>query len=567
MFTLSTIDKEALGLVYAVTKFHQYLYGRKFVLMTDHKPLERIFGEDRQTPKIASNRLLRWAMTLNSYNAEIVYQPGKENCPADSLSRLPLETSENTSPHHGKLLHLRLQKLPISKHALKRETRNDKDFAKICQYLTTHWPNKENLQSNLTHYYEKRSELWLEEGILLWKGRICIPNILQSNILEMLHDGHPGATAMQSLARLHVYWPNLDNDILCKIKTCITCQQSRQNFRNAPMHPWGISSEPWSRLHLDFAGPFEGKMWMILVDSYTRWLEIIPMKNITSTTTINGLRAIFARFGLPRFLVTDNGPQLTSNTFEEFCEENGIVHIKVTPYHPKSNGLAERAVRTFKERMRSSNKSLDQFHRLQNFLFSYRNTVRRATNRTPSQLMFGRHLRSRFDLLKPDIVKNMELEQLTQKRNHDRTAVHQHFKDGEKVWINNPVGKGSVPGYVEKQTGPLSYHVNVDGITRRKHCDQMRKRTVECDLNDNRGNTRGTEHDELLETSTYIQPNVREDRLLEGRSTQEETIEAIIPQQVCAEPGTSEDPGAQRESISTRRYPERIRKKPDRYIS
>ncbi|KAG5878029.1 hypothetical protein JTB14_014208 [Gonioctena quinquepunctata] len=134
---------------------------------------------------------------------------------------------------------------------------------------------------------------------------------------------------MQSLSKLHVFWPNINSDIAQEIEKCFTCQQSRQNDRNSPLHPWGISPEPWSRLHLDFAGPFESKMWMILIDSYTHWLEVIPMRDITSGSTIEALRALFARFGLPKFLVTDNGPQLTSNDFECFRSDNGITHVKV----------------------------------------------------------------------------------------------------------------------------------------------------------------------------------------------------------------------------------------------
>lgn len=560
----STIDKEAAGLVYAVTKFHQYLYGRRFTLITDHKPLERIFGEDRQTPKIASNRLLRWAMTLNSYNFNVEYLPGKENCPADSLSRLPLcsPTDFLGLPNHAQLLHLRIRKLPMGKQLLKKETQNDKTLSTVINYIQSYWPDKEILDDSLKPYYEKRSELSFEEDTLLWKGRVCIPAVLQEEVLAMLHDGHPGVTAMQSLAKLHVYWPKINADIIREIERCNSCQQSRQNDRNAPLHPWGISPEPWSRLHLDFAGPFEGKMWMILIDSYTHWLEIIPMKNITSISTLDALRVIFARFGLPKFLVTDNGPQLTSSEFEDFCIENGITHIKTTPYHPKSNGLAERTVRTFKERMRASSPSLDQFLRLQNFLFSYRNTVRRSTKRTPSQLMFGRHLRSRFDLLKPDVTKNMELEQINQKRNHDLTAVsQQYFAEGDTVWVNKPLEKGSLPGQVVKQTGPLSYVVNIDGISRRKHCDQMRKRI--SDVSPSWQNGRDEAEHTMLDIPSQDRNN--------GSTLTNTNLDTNIPE-MCSPANFDEDTDLIRDpevtemkSPTPRRNPPRNRQPPTRY--
>lgn len=201
------------------------------------------------------------------------------------------------------------------------------------------------------------------------------------------------------------------------------------------------------------------------------------MKNITSNSTITVLREIFSRFGLPKFIVSDNGTSFTSEEFQKFCDENGITHVKVTPYHPRSNGLAERTVRTFKERMRSSDLETDQHQRLHDFLFCYRNTVRRSTNRTPSELMFGRRLRSYFDLLKPDVMKNIEHEQIIQKRNHDKSALSNVvFMEGDHVWVNNPIGRGSVPGNIIRQTGPLSYIVDIDGIQRRKHSDHLRKR-------------------------------------------------------------------------------------------
>nr|XP_022910195.1 uncharacterized protein K02A2.6-like [Onthophagus taurus] len=557
----STIDKEALGLVYAVTKFHQYLYGRRFTLITDHKPLERIFGEDRQTPKIASNRLLRWAMTLNSYDFEIIYRPGKENGPADSLSRLPLPVSVDSCnvPLHSRLLHLRVGKLPVRRQELKKETERDAVMSNVIRCLRSYWPNKKDVPLDLLPFYEKRDELSFEEGVLLWNGRVCVPTLLRERVLGMLHDGHPGTSAMLSLARLHVYWPKLDVDINYEVDKCLSCQESRKNGHSSSLPPWGVSSEPWSRLHLDFAGPFEGKMWLVLVDSYSRWLEIVPMKTVTSIKTIEVLRSIFARFGLPKFLVTDNGPQLVSSEFEEFCNMNGITHVRVTPYHPKSNGLAERAVRTFKERMRASSQTLTQNVRLQSFLFSYRNTERRSTKRTPSQLMFGRHLRSRFDLLKPDITKNMEMEQMTQKRNHDRGAIGQNFEKGEAVWVNNPLDKGCKPGVVEEQTGPLSYVVNMDGVTRRKHCEQLRRRMeVDCPA----------EIEKPIMNLPHVTEGLLSDDLVDMNQDIEKTHE--LPGLLNAfERGSeiirSDQPAEGSAPVTPRRNPARNRRLPERY--
>jgi transposase InsO family protein len=129
-----------------------------------------------------------------------------------------------------------------------------------------------------------------------------------------------------------------------------------------------VTSEPWSRVHIDLAGPFEGFMWMIVIDWYTKWLEVTKMKSTTALSTCIKRRKIFARLGPPRTVVSDNGPQFTSDEFKHFCQSNNIQAIRSSPYNPKTNGLAERAVRTFKERMTASRDVSDIDARLQKFL-------------------------------------------------------------------------------------------------------------------------------------------------------------------------------------------------------
>lgn len=113
----------------------------------------------------------------------------------------------------------------------------------------------------------------------------------------------------------------------------------------------GMASTAMERtsLILDFAGPFLGKMYLVLVDAHSKWLDVQIMNSITSETTISRLRSIFATYGLPQQIVTDNGPTFTSEAFKELTKLNGIKHTFSAPYHPSSNGLAERVVQTFKQ--------------------------------------------------------------------------------------------------------------------------------------------------------------------------------------------------------------------------
>ena len=117
----------------------------------------------------------------------------------------------------------------------------------------------------------------------------------------------------------------------------------------APLHPWKWPTKPWSRLHLDFAGPLQNKMFLILIDAHSKWVEAFPINSSTSAIVIDRLRTVFAQFGLPEMVVTDNGTCFVSDVFEQFLQLNGVKHTTSAPYHPSSNGLAERAVQIVKK--------------------------------------------------------------------------------------------------------------------------------------------------------------------------------------------------------------------------
>ena len=127
---------------------------------------------------------------------------------------------------------------------------------------------------------------------------------------------------MKSLARAYIWWAKMDNDIENLVKSCSTCQQTSSHPAKAPLHPWEWPAQPWSRLHLDFAGPFLGHMYLVLVDAYLKWLDVQIMQSTTSESTIRKLQDIFATHGLPQKIVTDNGSAFTSATFQSFMDRN-----------------------------------------------------------------------------------------------------------------------------------------------------------------------------------------------------------------------------------------------------
>ena len=186
-------------------------------------------------------------------------------------------------------------------------------------------------------YANKKTQLSLNNGCILWGSRAVIPSRLRETVLAELHQSHPGATKMKMLARSYVWWPNIDSDIEQMVKACPGCQSVQKEQPAVFLHPWEHTARPWERVHLDFAGPFRGSYCLVMVDSHSKWPEVITMRDITSQSTILELAKIFARWGNPVQLVTDNGAQLTSREFEDFLVKQGIKHIRVAPYRPQAN--------------------------------------------------------------------------------------------------------------------------------------------------------------------------------------------------------------------------------------
>ena len=170
----SQIDKEALGLIYGVRKFHMYLYGRKFTLVTDHKPLTTILGPKKGVPAIAAARLQRWAILLGAYSYDIEFRSTREHGNADALSRLPLPGGANERPSETRLCNVRqIEMLPLTAQEIKLATRRDPILSKVVSHSLRGWPN--HVPKVLQPYRDRVAELSVEDGCLLWGGRVVIP--------------------------------------------------------------------------------------------------------------------------------------------------------------------------------------------------------------------------------------------------------------------------------------------------------------------------------------------------------------------------------------------------------
>ena len=474
------IEKEALAIVYGVKKFHQYLYGRKFVLLTDHQPLTSIFGPKKGIPSLAAARLQRWAILLSAYNYDICYKSTKEHCNADVLSRLPLPTKEMLQSEEGVAVFNmgQFQALPVTFKEIRTASRRDPILSKVTSYVLKGWPNQSS--EEVRPHFRRKEEYTIENGCLLWGTRVVIPKSLQGLLLQSLHENHPGITRMKAIARSYFWWTGLDQAIEELGKSCEACQSDQPNPPAAPLHPWVWPDAPWTRIHVDYAGPFLGKMFFVVVDAHSKWPEVAIMPtSSTSQKTIYILWSLFARYGLPEQLVSDNGPQFTSNEFEQFARANGIRHIKSAPYHPASNGQVERFIRTMKRSLRASERDGRSLqHNLAEFLFTYRTTAHATTNTTPSELFLGRHLRTRFDFLRKHPKEVVRTNQAEQKQIFDRRTKHRFFFPGSPVLVRDYRGKNKwIAGTVLRKLGPVTFHVDVGkGQVWKRHLDQLRHR-------------------------------------------------------------------------------------------
>ncbi|CAG9137758.1 unnamed protein product [Plutella xylostella] len=240
------ICREGLAVIFAVTKFHDYLYGRHFTLVTDCKPLASIFSENKGIPSMAASRLQRWAVILSAYDYKIKCISSKQNCVADSLSRIPVVEDIKHSRTESYLNFITTDS-PIDHRAVAKSTAKDLLLQRVVHAIRTNW--QYCTDTELKPFYSIKQYLSIEGGCLLYGHRVVVPRALRAAVLQRLHATHQGMVQMKALARGFVYWPGVDADIERECRACAACQSLRPASRAAPLHPWAWPQEPWFRLH------------------------------------------------------------------------------------------------------------------------------------------------------------------------------------------------------------------------------------------------------------------------------------------------------------------------------
>ena len=295
----SNIEKEALAIVWSTQRARQFLLGRKFLLKSDHRPLEFIFNPRKELPKVTSARILRWAIRLMDFDFDIMYVKGNTIPHVDALSRLRFDEEDGEIQDSEGILHwVETDVLPTKR--LQEETMQDPILNGISYRI------RKNAWSNCSMaerpYKEVRHKLTMDKGIICNGDLVVPPRRMRKEIIKSIHDDvHGGITATQKRLKLEAWWPGYSRDIEDYIKKCPKCTEIK-DFPQKNTHSWPKEKQPWDRVHIDHAYVNGIGLLLILVDSFSGWPEIVQVRDRKAATIIQILRTIFSRNGVPKTL-------------------------------------------------------------------------------------------------------------------------------------------------------------------------------------------------------------------------------------------------------------------------
>ena len=275
---------------------------------------------------------------------------------ADTLSRAPINTLTQEPTSDTELfMQSVISTLPATKDYLdtyRKAQQNDHICSQLMQFCESGWPNRNTLKGNLSKYWQVRANLTVNDNLLLFGSRIVVPDAMRAETLRKIHQGHQGFQKCRSRVSTAVWWPGISRALEDFIKACPECQQTVPAHRE-PLLSTSLPSHPWEKLAMDLFD-LKGKSYILLVDYYSRFVEVQQLQATTTSSVISFLKPIFARYGIPTTLISDNGPQFTSAEMRQFAETYGFCHITSSPYYPQANGQAERTVRTIKNLLQNA---------------------------------------------------------------------------------------------------------------------------------------------------------------------------------------------------------------------
>ncbi|CAL4128351.1 unnamed protein product [Meganyctiphanes norvegica] len=521
------IDREGLAVYWAVKHYRQYLYCKHFELHTDCSALVKIFGPKNDLGGCATGRLNRWAAQLTEYDFTITHIKGVSNKTCDSLSRLPIPpTGELQAPFPTEVgrpvsatslagdlsvKNVKIQCvfaaeeivqsvtclsqlpdpgetvvsickvvgtaptaawdiLPLTVRDVANATLQDGIYGKLLTAVRSGVLQKDD--PDLKPFVSVFSDLYVEQGVIFHGSRIVIPSKQHQRLLQELHQTHIGIVRMKEVARQHFWWPQISKQIEELARSCSGCRKYGKKPSPAPLCPWPYSRRPMERVHIDYC-EYRGKMLLVMVDSFSKffWCHVMN-HDTTASKTLAVLFGWFCCRGFPTTLVSDNGPQFTSKEFAEKMSKWGIKHLLTPPYHPASNGLAERAVGTIKshlKRMDCPVTPLELYVNLHSILYWHNASPQSSTDQTPFELMAKASVPRLFPQLQRPQKKTQEENRSVLPKNKVKL-----FQPGDQVLVYSNHTKLNSPGTVKEIKSNNSYIVLVDDCYKHVSGDNLR---------------------------------------------------------------------------------------------
>ena len=421
---------------------------------------------------------------------QLVYKAGKDMYIPDTLSRAALPCKTPASDDWEAQVHLIIDSLPISDEKLKlfqQETAKDAVLQLLRRHILEGWPDhKKDAPEEIREYTGFRDELSEKDGLIFKGEQLIVPKSLQSDMLQRLHQGHMGRDKCLATAKQVFFWIGMSVQITDLVTRCAVCKKFQNAQQKEPLMSHVVPSLPWEKLAADLF-QFDGKNYLLIVDYYSKFCEVSPLKESTrSADVILAMKSQFARHGIPKELITDNGPQFSCTEFARFVSAWDFRHMTSSPKYPRSNGLAERNVQTIKNLLRKA-KAVQQDPYIA--LLQLRTTPL-PDSVSPAQLLMNRRLRTRLPttdaFLKPSVPPHEQVQQamrqrqMQQAQDYNKTALPKplpHLKPGEIIRMQMAQDSTWKPAVVVSTAPqPRSYFVRTeDGATYRRNRAMLRQ--------------------------------------------------------------------------------------------
>ena len=480
------VEKECLAIVFSLERFHQYTFGRKTIVNTDHKPLETIVKKPLcKAPKRIQGMLLR----LLQYDIVINYIKGKEMHIADTLSRAYLADVADSCEQFSQIN--AVEHLPIGQSTtslLRPAIAEDGHMQTLKQTILAGWPdNRADVNTDIASYFSMRDELAVHDGLIFRGECVIVPQGMRKHIKKRLHLSHLGADSMVRRARECDFWPGMEAEIKQLAGDCEACQTLATAQQKETLMPIE-SILPWEKVGADLFS-WIGKDYLLTIDYFSGWWEVDRLNDTTATAVIRVLKAHFGRWGIPSTLISDNGPQFTSAQFQTFLSEWEIQHHTSASGHPNANVKAESGVKAAKQMMEKCKRSnTDPFMALLEIC----NTPKQGAGSSPSQRLINRCTRTlppmTHNLLRPRGELEHECDKLKAKHNQTMQATYYNrrakdlpvLKEGDRVRLKpfrlgqKGWNKGTVVARLDERSCDIE---TPDGMYRRNGV-HIRKDTV-----------------------------------------------------------------------------------------